>query len=488
VLCLEDRCQPSTGVLDPTFGSGGQVAAAVPAAAVLVQPWDSRIVVAGSTSGMMALARYNTDGSLDTSFDGDGIFVSNVSGSLAAAAQYSKTGSANDGKIVSVAGTTVARFNAAGGLDTAFGKQGKATLPWTGSVSVGGVVVQGDGKVVVSGMEGTSNNRTLKVTRLNVNGSVDTSFATKGTWETSAVVSVGPPPIYRAPLALQPDGKILVSRPYGWLTPGFGWMQSRLTSAGAVDATFTVTTTTFGTAWNQPNGAARPTGLAVYPASDAVNAGKILAVGFTHSAGGSTGGATVLARYHANGGFDASFGVGGKLITPAGGTSYGVAIQADGKAIVAGTTLQRYNTDGSLDTTFGSGGFVQTQYAGLAIQPDGRIDVANSTAVARYLAEQPRIGSLIADANPFTSGSSATLTASNVTTGNPGASITQVAFYYFDAGGAKQLLGYGTQTSPGVWSLTFTVGFASGTYNVFAEATDSFGVTGDPASLTLHVV
>jgi len=66
--------------------------------------------------------------------------------------------------------------------------------------------------------------------------------------------------------------------------------------------------------------------------------------------------------------------------------------------------------------------------------------------------------------------------------------MTQVAFYYFDSTGNKVTLGYGTQTSPGVWTLTFTVNLAPGTYTLFAQAEDSYGVFGDPVPLTLQVV
>lgn len=86
------------------------------------------------------------------------------------------------------------------------------------------------------------------------------------------------------------------------------------------------------------------------------------------------------------------------------------------------------------------------------------------------------------------SGGSETLTVSNITDGNPANSITQVEFYYIDGTGTQQVLGYGTQTSPGVWTLTFTVGLPAGSYSVFAQAEDSYGVFGDPVGLSLQVV
>jgi len=49
------------------------------------------------------------------------------------------------------------------------------------------------------------------------------------------------------------------------------------------------------------------------------------------------------------------------------------------------------------------------------------------------------------------------------------------------------LLGYATQTSPGVWSCAFPVTQASGSYTLFAQAADSYGAFGDPAALSLTV-
>jgi hypothetical protein len=103
------------------------------------------------------------------------------------------------------------------------------------------------------------------------------------------------------------------------------------------------------------------------------------------------------------------------------------------------------------------------------------------------LAYGPQIGSVTASPNPLATGSSLTLTASNISDEIPSATITQVTFYYFDGSGTKQVLGYGTQNSPGVWTLTFTVSLTSGTYTVYAQAEDNYGVSGDPLGLTLTV-
>jgi hypothetical protein len=81
-----------------------------------------------------------------------------------------------------------------------------------------------------------------------------------------------------------------------------------------------------------------------------------------------------------------------------------------------------------------------------------------------------------------TAGSTLTLTA-NITDPNPGSSITEVGFY--DANG---LVGYGTQTSPGVWTLTFsTAGWAPGTYTFWAWAVDNYDTSSGGVSPTVTV-
>src|SRR4029077_6628971 len=93
--------------------------------------------------------------------------------------------------------------------------------------------------------------------------------------------------------------------------------------------------------------------------------GKIVVVG---RSGGLTGFDFGVVRYDADGSLDTGFGTGGMVRTDfAGGADYahGVAIQGDGKIVVAGHAglvndndfaLARYNADGSLDASFGSGG------------------------------------------------------------------------------------------------------------------------------------
>lgn len=86
----------------------------------------------------------------------------------------------------------------------------------------------------------------------------------------------------------------------------------------------------------------------------------------------------------------------------------------------------------------------------------------------------------------MTAATNSTLTASNIIDEIPSANITQVAFHV-NINGNNTVLGYGTQTTPGVWTFSFTANLAPGTYTLYAQAEDSYGIFGDLVSLTLTV-
>ena len=110
------------------------------------------------------------------------------------------------------------------------------------------------------------------------------------------------------------------------------------------------------------------------------------------------------------------------------------------------------------------------------------------------LPSAPQIGSFTASPNPVTAGSNVTLTASNISDGNPNSTITQVAFYVDSNGdgilepGTDTLLGYGTQSN-GTWTLSFsTAGWAAAVDTLLAPAKDNYGVFSDPLALTLDLI
>jgi uncharacterized delta-60 repeat protein len=155
---------------------------------------DGKIVVVGtSNSGSgnseFAVARLNDDGSLDNSFDGDGMVTTSfttpgddVGSGIAVQA---------DGRVV-VVGTSnsgsgnsefaVARFNDDGSLDNSFGVGGLVTTSFSGGDDVGsGIAVQADGRVVVVGTSDNGSGASeLAVARFNLDGSLDNSFSGDG--------------------------------------------------------------------------------------------------------------------------------------------------------------------------------------------------------------------------------------------------------------------------------------------------------------------
>jgi uncharacterized delta-60 repeat protein len=153
------RYRPS-GTLDPTFSGDGKVTTAFaggPAEAfgVAVQQ-DGKIVAAGDSVQGFALARYNTDGTLDSTFGGDGKVTTELAGGIASAVAIQA-----DGKIVAAGETrrasgdflfALARYRPNGNLDTTFSGDGKVTTAFQGGLAqASGVALQQDGKIVAAG-------------------------------------------------------------------------------------------------------------------------------------------------------------------------------------------------------------------------------------------------------------------------------------------------------------------------------------------------
>jgi uncharacterized delta-60 repeat protein len=360
---------------------------------------DGKIVVAGyaavGRAAQIALVRYNVDGSLDKSFNGTGKVITAVGDGDCKGEGLALQ---SDGKIV-VAGYsfnpsgkdraefTVLRYNPHGTLDSGFGESGKVTTGIGGnSHSANSVALQEDGKIVVAGYTIAPGNNDFAVARYNANGSLDTSF--NGTGKATADFSKVD---YGQSVAVYGDGRIVVT---GYTTKSY---ESKTQCAlacfkanGSLDTSFNGTgkvTTDFG-------GDGNAEGRSVAVQTD----GKIVVVGY------ATAGSTekfALARYNADGTLDTSFGGSGRVMTDVGITgsiATGVALQKDGKIVVAGYAVKnsgtgydfacvRYNTDGNVDQSFGDGGKTMTSVGqgdgkanAVAVQ-DGKIIVAGSAYV-----------------------------------------------------------------------------------------------------------
>ena len=345
------------GTPDPSFGDAGQVFTDLGgedfARDVAIQR-DRKILAAGDggPNQDLAVVRYNTDGSLDTSFGTGGYVLTDFGGNdVARGVAVQK-----DGKIVAAGFTLlpkadfiIARYNADGSLDTSFGTGGKVITELGGNDLGRGLVIQRDGKIVVVGYS----NYNFALVRYNTDGSLDASFGTGGV----VITDFGYLDVCRA-VALQRDGKIICA---GYSGTGGGGLFGEEPELGD-KADF------------------------------------------------------AMARYLPNGSLDPTFGTGGLVTTDYTGGTDGehartIVLQRDGKIILAGHVGEagggsdgdfatvRYNTDGSLDTTFGVGGWVVTDFGGTdgardaAIQSDGKIVEVGITggfggfqfALARYL-------------------------------------------------------------------------------------------------------
>ncbi|NEQ21307.1 MAG: hypothetical protein F6K28_19200, partial [Microcoleus sp. SIO2G3] len=163
---------------------------------------DGKIIVTGGNNSNFAIARYNSDGSLDTTFDTDGQLTTDFGGNdygYSVAVQ-------SDGKIVvtaeSDANFVLARYNSDGSPDTTFDTDGQLTADFGGNDYGYSVAVQSDGKIVVIG----ESNGNFVLARYNSDGSPDTTFDTDG----QLTADFGGND-YGYSVAVQSDGKIIVA-------------------------------------------------------------------------------------------------------------------------------------------------------------------------------------------------------------------------------------------------------------------------------------
>jgi uncharacterized delta-60 repeat protein len=293
-----------------------------------------------------------------------------------------------------------------GALDPSFGTGGKVTLPIGRAGSqANALAIQPDGKIIASGGSVNGTKQDIVVVRLNTDGTLDPSFGSNGT-------SVIPSDAAAVAIAIQPaDGKIVAA---GSSLSGsdFDFALIRLQTDGTLDPSFgTSGKQTFLNSTTNDSAAA----VAIQPGD-----GKIIVAGSSLSGNDFSTENFELIRLSPNGTLDPSFGAGGRRTTDFSANqdaAKAIALQADGKIIVAGFSvrvsvsgtrsdfaLARYHPDGSLDTTFGTEGkgTVTTpigsgsaQVASIAIQPDGKIVAAGVAtnglntdfALARYNAD-----------------------------------------------------------------------------------------------------
>lgn len=390
------------GILDTSFGTNGQVvtsysgglnsARSTPAAIALKA--DGKFVVAGAylqgAIYRMALAQFNANGTLDTTFDGDGKVITNFGAGI-----YSDglgVFVAEDGKITMAGNVSdnvsrnfgLVRYNTNGTLDTSFDTDGMLISPFAADDAysfINAVILQEGGKYIVVCRPGYGALETsdFVVRRYNADGSADAAFGTNG--RASASFDTGQSEAQLA--VVTAEGEIIAA---GKSSPfeanHIDFAVAKFTQAGVLDTAFADGGKVI-VAFEKGND--ELTQLLLLPND------KILAVGTSgyRQSNNTVFKDIVLAKYNADGSLDASFGNAGRVYSAIGQNRYTVitaALQADGKIVVStmyGNNAQiyylyeilRYNADGTLDTSFGTEGRVSVNYnvTSLIFQPDGKI-------------------------------------------------------------------------------------------------------------------
>jgi uncharacterized delta-60 repeat protein len=310
---------------------------------IVVAGWAGVQSGRGPYDATFALTRYNRDGTLDARFGVKGKvrtdFTAGWDGASGVAIQA-------DGRIV-VVGTAgsgpdtkfaLARYNSDGTLDASFGGDGKVVTDFTAwRDGAKGVAIQADGRIVVVGIAGEGQVRVMSASRwarwrpldakfalarYNSDGTLDASFGVKGKVKTDFTSGSDS----ANGVAIQADGKVVAAGEAGNSSGRPKFALARYNSDGTLDATFGVN----GRVRTYVNGrGSAANGVAIQ--AD----GKIVAAGVAAANAGNF----ALARYNSDGTLDASFGANGRVMTdftPRSDGAAGVAIQADGRIVAAG--------------------------------------------------------------------------------------------------------------------------------------------------------
>jgi uncharacterized delta-60 repeat protein len=326
-------------------------------------------------------------GQLDPTFDGDGLQTTAPFGGAG-----SRMVMQPDGKFIIVGGSftsfIAARFNADGSPDTGFGNAGRITTDVTGAARIQyarAVAVQPDGRIVIAGDATLANNTSaVALARYLADGTLDSSFGVGGIVHEAAVAG------HALAVVIQPDGRIVVAGDTpvsGIATDLADMMVARFLSDGSLDSSFGASGTAV---FDVTSGTDLARNIVLLPDGSMVVAGE--------ASGSDPALQTGVAKLTASGALDSSFDTDGRLSILGANVGYGLALQPDGKLLLAGGTtsfpssfaLMRLEADGSADTGFGNAGAVthrtSTSTAGegdigyaIALRPDGRIYVAGKS-------------------------------------------------------------------------------------------------------------
>lgn len=375
------------------------------AQAVVVDP-DGNLVLAGSAGGNYSvLARVTPSGSLDGTFGSSGI--ASIDLSVGRGDALRALVRLDDGRYLGCgsfdSATTardfvVARFNSDGSLDLTFDGVGYVVTafrqPGQGGLidQCNALAVQTDGKIVAAGVTNATGPDHVALARYSANGVPDSSFGTGGKLDISGAAGANGYSDARA-LLVQPDGKLLLAGTALGSGGNGDLLVMRLNTDGMPDSSF---------------GSGGIVRTSVAPSEDIANAmvrqpdGRIVIAGSTYATGGQRD--FVLARYSTAGVLDPSFGTGGIVTTAVGPSddyAYALILMPWGRLVAAGSArivagqagtnlaVVAYNADGSLDRYFGDAGKRMVDVSG----SDIAYGLASDLSGARFWAVGTAYGS-----------------------------------------------------------------------------------------------
>jgi len=383
----------------------------------ITQQTDGKILVAGiarigTANNNFGVMRYELNGVLDTTFGGDGIVTTDIIPGADDAALSIRLQS--DGKIVvggrsAVSGGTynfaVTRYLTDGTIDSTFNTDGIVTTDIAGFNDYGSSLnIQADGRIVLAGYSYNGTVTSMAVVRYTTNGYLDTSFDTDGIVTTQ----VGNLYLDGQAAAIQNDGKIVVTGTTNYTGTGKDVVVIRYNADGSLDTSFD----TDGIVISDIGYDDFSNSIAIQNDGKIVIGGSTLDTSTT-----SYNRNFLVVRYNIDGSLDNSFGGDGSISTEivnhVTDRIFGLTLQNDGKIVAVGhntngvnfsIALARYNTDGSLDNGFGNNGVLTTDIAteeeygqSVCIQSDGNILITGSVKsggsfdifVARYNGNAP---------------------------------------------------------------------------------------------------
>ncbi len=371
VLLIKQNLYAQAGTLDPTFGVGGLVVEnTYNLASHSIILADGKILLIGEYGGL-CLDRFNPDGTYDESFGVNGRYSIGMNGKLVGS-QYKAFALLNDGKIIvsaryyptGISGNinlALVRINSNGSLDSSYGINGLDTLELDTYTTATGLVVQPDGKIVISGdvQKHEYDEKRTFICRYMPDGGLDPSFGEGGIVVTTYAYAT-----HSNSLIINAAGK-LIRGSTNDLYSNSSFMLESFNTDGSMDESFGengVAKYVFG----QGQGGSWNTIMFMMAQQPD---GKITCCG---ESGKNDEESMALCRFNADGSIDGSFGESGGIIVPYKNNSntfskaYELCFQPDGKIItivglrsnpLKGINLVRYTSLGQLDPTFGENGY-----------------------------------------------------------------------------------------------------------------------------------